>query len=95
MAPLPIPELIASLNTRLAWGLFLISAIVILVISRRYWTPIRDIPGPFWCSFSSLWVVAQLWKGHLEDETIQLHKKHGMSAVAPLILKKHSQNVKF
>ncbi|KAJ6095580.1 hypothetical protein N7486_006326 [Penicillium sp. IBT 16267x] len=77
MAPLVIPDVIASLNTRLTWGVVLLGALVVRVVYRRYCTSIRDVPGPFWGSFSSLWVVAQLYKGHLEDATLKLHEKHG------------------
>ncbi|KAJ5820379.1 hypothetical protein N7474_005970 [Penicillium riverlandense] len=77
MVLLLVPEMIASLNTRLGWALILVGVVVARVLFRRYATSIRDIPGPFWGSFSSLWVVYQLWKGHLEAEAIKLHKKHG------------------
>ena len=79
MAPLVIPDVIASLNTRLTWGVVFVVALLARVVYRRYCTSIRDVPGPFWGSFSSLWVVAQLYKGHLEDATLKLHEKHGMS----------------
>ncbi|KAJ5098182.1 hypothetical protein N7532_005183 [Penicillium argentinense] len=77
MALLVPPEVIASLNSRLIWVLVFIAAVVSRIISRRYWTLIRDISGPFWRSFPSLWVVSQLWKGHLEAEQTRLHRKHG------------------
>jgi hypothetical protein len=79
MAPLVIPDVIASLNTRLTWGVVLVGALIVRMVFRRYCTSIRDIPGPFWGSFSSFWVVAQLYKGHLEDATLKLHEKHGIS----------------
>lgn len=78
MGPLIIPDVIASLNTRLTWGVVLFVALIARVLYRRYCTSIRDVPGPFWGSFSSLWVVAQLYKGHLEDATLKLHEKHGL-----------------
>ncbi|KAJ5721953.1 uncharacterized protein N7483_009887 [Penicillium malachiteum] len=77
MAPLLLPQMIASMSTPLALGVALITAVIARAFIRRYITPIRDIPGPFLGSFSSLWIVYQLWKGHLEAETISLHKKHG------------------
>ncbi|KAJ5358370.1 uncharacterized protein N7496_010783 [Penicillium cataractarum] len=52
-------------------------ALVIRVLSRKYWTSIRDIPGPFFASFSGLWRVYHLGKGHIEQEILNLHKKHG------------------
>ncbi|KAH8649840.1 cytochrome P450 [Xylariales sp. PMI_506] len=48
-----------------------------IIIKRRYSTSIRDIPGPFLASFSTLWQVHQLWKGHMEAEMIRLHRQYG------------------
>lgn len=76
-----LPELVESLNTRLGWCLVIAFFIASRVLIRRYATSIRDVPGPIFGSFSSLWVVYQLWKGHLEQETIDLHKKHGKGSL--------------
>lgn len=77
MAPVMAAEVIALFNSRLVWAGILVGAFLLRAIIRRYWTPLRDIPGPFLGSFSSLWQVYQLWKGHTEEEIISLHKKHG------------------
>lgn len=66
----------ALLETRLLW--ILIGAVVVRALTRRYLTALRDIPGPFLASFSSLWQVYHLFKGHTEEEIIKLHKKHGV-----------------
>lgn len=58
----------------------LIGAICVRVIVRRYCTSIRDIPGPFLASFSSLWQVLQILKGHTEAEILELHRKYGTLA---------------
>ena len=76
MAPVMAAEVIALFNSRIVWAGILVGAFLRAII-RRYWTPLRDIPGPFLGSFSSLWQVYQLWKGHTEKEIIRLHKKHG------------------
>lgn len=60
------------------WALAFASAVVARAIVRRYWTPIRDVPGPLLASFSNLWQVLQILKGHTEAETLKLHQKHGM-----------------
>ncbi|KAL4931027.1 cytochrome P450 [Aspergillus undulatus] len=52
-------------------------AIVLRVLFRRYGSPIKDIPGPFLASFSSLWKVYHAWKGHSEEELIRLHNEYG------------------
>ncbi|KAL4966037.1 cytochrome P450 [Aspergillus stella-maris] len=56
---------------------FCVLAVTVRVFYRRYWSPIRDVPGPFLASFSSLWKVYHAWKGHSEEELINLHKEHG------------------
>lgn len=53
-------------------------ALVIRVLLRKYWTSIRDVPGPFVASFSSLWRVYHLCKGHIEEEIFDLHRRYGM-----------------
>jgi hypothetical protein len=77
MASLVGLEILGSLDRQILWGLVLIGMIIARVLIRRYWTPLRNIPGPFLASFSSLWQVYQLWKGHTEEEITDLHKKHG------------------
>lgn len=71
-------HVVILLGQRGRWALVLVGLVVMRAIFRRYWTPIRDIPGPFVASISKLWQVYQLWKGHIEEELIHLHKKHGM-----------------
>jgi hypothetical protein len=51
-----------------------------IILKRRYLSSVRDIPGPFLASFSTLWQVYHLWKGHIEVEMIKLHRKHGTLA---------------
>lgn len=77
MTLIAVPVVSAFLDIRGLWALVLVGLLIVRAILRRYWTPIRDIPGPFLASFSKLWQVYQLWKGHIEEELIQLHKKHG------------------
>lgn len=52
--------------------------LLLIILKRRYLTSIRDIPGPFLASFSSLWQVQQLFKGHTEEVMVKLHRRHGM-----------------
>ena len=72
-----IPALVSSFDRYHALS-FLAVALVICALSRKYGTSIKDVPGPFVASFSSLWRVYHLVKGHSEDEILKLHKKHGM-----------------
>lgn len=69
-----------------SWGHLVLAFVAVIVARaffRRYWAPIKDIPGPFLASFSNLWLVLQILKGHTEAETIKLHKKHGEWAQNP------------
>lgn len=50
-----------------------------LIIRRRYFSSISDVPGPFIGSFSILWQIWHTIKGHTEEETIALHQKCGKS----------------
>ncbi|KFY32922.1 hypothetical protein V495_08597 [Pseudogymnoascus sp. VKM F-4514 (FW-929)] len=56
---------------------FLAAYVVCVVIRRRYFSAISDIPGPFLASFSVLWEVWEVVAGHIEVTVIALHKKHG------------------
>lgn len=69
MAVLSVP----SITVGLACVVFL------TLIKRRFFSPISDIPGPFWASF---WIGWQLWhivEGETEKQLVDLHRKHGLS----------------
>ncbi|RAH72484.1 cytochrome P450 [Aspergillus aculeatinus CBS 121060] len=67
-------NLLASFSTSAS---IVLTSFVLLAVKRRYFTSLRDIPGPWLASVSSLWQVFQLIKGHTEQEMIRLHRKHG------------------
>ncbi|KIW04443.1 uncharacterized protein PV09_04709 [Verruconis gallopava] len=48
-----------------------------VIIKRRYFSPISDIPGPFVASFSRLWQLYHIFDGHTELATIKAHEKYG------------------
>lgn len=51
-----------------------------VLVRRRYFSPLSDIPGPFVASFSaSLWQLYHILTGHIEVAVIELHRKHGSS----------------
>jgi hypothetical protein len=49
-----------------------------LLLWRRYFSSISDIPGPFAASFTRLWHMHRILKGDQNLELIRLHEKHGM-----------------
>lgn len=65
----------STYSTFLAGAIFTYFALIIII--RRWFSPISDIPGPFLGSFSVLWQILNTIKGHTEEETIAEHKKHG------------------
>lgn len=58
-----------------AGGMLLI--LVLLLLKRRFLTSIRDIPGPFFASFTGLWQIYRIIKGDEHVAMIELHRKHG------------------
>jgi len=50
--------------------------VAFVALKRHYLSPISDIPGHFFAPFSVFWKLRHIIKGHIEEETIALHKKH-------------------
>ena len=80
-----------SLNYTQLVSLFLVF-LVFFALKRRYVTPIRDVPGPFFASFSDLWKLWQIPTGHLELATLALHKEHGMQLHSYLTASEHGRS---
>jgi hypothetical protein len=57
--------------------LFAIGLLLGVIIKRKYFSPISDIPGPFAASFSRLWQLYHIVDGHTEVATINAHEKYG------------------
>ncbi|KAL4861764.1 hypothetical protein BDV12DRAFT_203700 [Aspergillus spectabilis] len=64
-------------SSGLPWSLVPVLVILAVVVKRKYMTSIRDIPGPWLASVSSLWKIQQIIKGHTEEAMLALHRKHG------------------
>lgn len=60
----------------LIFALFLIVN-VLLRLGRATFSSLKDIPGPFWTRFTSLWYFNQIRNGNFEYENIRLHQKYG------------------
>jgi cytochrome P450 len=61
---------IAALSTLLA-------APFTLFAYRRYLSPLRSIPGPFWASVTRLWHIRVILRGDQNLELIRLHDQYG------------------
>jgi hypothetical protein len=59
-------------------------------IKRRFFSSISDVPGPLITSFSHLWQIQHTITGHTEQETIDLHRRHGMTPRVLLIFPGYS-----
>lgn len=77
----------ASLEKRLAastlvnsWPASIVAGLVLLItviIYRRHFSPLKDIPGPFWASFSRLWHIRITLDGNQNEQLTQAHEKYG------------------
>lgn len=51
--------------------------IVGFIVKRRYLSPLRRFPGPFWASVTRWWLVRQVFEGKHEHNMLRLHAKYG------------------
>ncbi|KAJ4245776.1 hypothetical protein NW762_013900 [Fusarium torreyae] len=68
------------LNNSVSWPAIVGAGVVgllSLLVWRRYFAAISDIPGPFAASFTRLWHMNRILKGDQNLELIRLHEKHG------------------
>jgi hypothetical protein len=54
-----------------------VGGLIILVLHRSFFHPLRNIPGPFLASISSLWMAKQAYGNSFHRTNIALHEKHG------------------
>lgn len=59
------------------FGIAVLILIATVVIYRRYFSPLSDIPGPFWASFSRLWHIRITLQGNQNERLSQAHQKYG------------------
>lgn len=59
----------------------LLVTVLVLVLSivayRRYLSPLSDVPGPFWASFSRLWHLRITIDGNQNEQLTEAHEKYG------------------
>lgn len=48
-----------------------------VIIYRRYFSPLSDIPGPFWASFSRLWHLYITMQGNQNEQLMEAHERYG------------------
>lgn len=62
------------------WPLLVVTSYLTLltvILYRRYFSPISDVPGPFFASFTRLWHISQVIKGRQGHRFLELHQKYG------------------
>ena len=55
----------------------LATCIATVLVRQRYFSPISDIPGPFFSSVGTCWQLWHVFKGRSEEAIYELHLKHG------------------
>lgn len=64
-------------------GIYIVAAVQLVVgvisilVWRRYFSPLSDIPGPVLASVSRLWHIKHILSGDHNTQSVALHKKHG------------------
>lgn len=56
-----------------AWIVYVLG----VIIYNRFFHPLRDIPGPFFASISSLWYFRAVRYARGQDHQLPIHKKYG------------------
>lgn len=54
-----------------------LAGIIAIIVWRKYFYTISDVPGPFFASFTRLWHLVQVHEGDQNLRMIELHDKHG------------------
>jgi hypothetical protein len=72
-------DLLAALSLPRAVAIAASVVVLGVVVRRRYFSPISDLPGPFWGSVSLLWQLHKIFTKHTERATIDAHKRWGTS----------------
>lgn len=55
----------------------LVGTQLFIPVVRALFSPLKDIPGPFWTRFTTLWYFDRVRKAHFEQDNIRLHKQYG------------------
>lgn len=70
-------DLLSSCFTTLSGVVAVFTLVATIVIYRRYFSPLRGIPGPFLASFSRLWHLQITVQGNQNEQLVEAHEKYG------------------
>jgi hypothetical protein len=60
------------------------AAFLVSLLWNKFHPGLYNIPGPTIASYTKLWRLIDVWKGHSELTAIQLHRKYGpLVRIAP------------
>lgn len=48
-----------------------------LLLYRRFFAPLKNVPGPFWASLGRLWHTRMIMGGDQGEDLLRLHKEYG------------------
>lgn len=59
----------------------IVTCVLILILTtatwRRFFSPLKHVPGPFWASITRLWHVKIIIDGNQNEHLKWAHEKHG------------------
>lgn len=55
-----------------------LTAALLLMTWRAFFTRVSSVPGPLAARFSDLWYAHRVFRGEFEKDNIELHRKYGM-----------------
>lgn len=73
LSDLPLAELLQP------WTVVGCGLVLILTVAawRRFFSPLKNIPGPFWASITRLWYLKILIAGKQNEHLKRAHEKYG------------------
>lgn len=80
LPPASLEKRLLNLTFANSWPALMVGGLVLLttvIIYRRHFSPLKDIPGPFWASFSRLWHLRITLDGNQNEQLTEAHEKYG------------------
>lgn len=65
------------LNSPLGFAIPAFALLISIVVYRRFFSALSDVPGPFWASFSRLWHIKITLQHNQGEQITQAHEKYG------------------
>jgi len=72
-----VAQSFGSISLYYSIPVLVLSFVIGFIVKRRYLSPLRRFPGPFWASVTRWWMVRQVFQGTHEHDMLRLHAKYG------------------